>query len=78
MTGESFVGNFAFDANLGSQRNPSIFSYLVPSEIWNFQATCLHVRQWAEIEYPSQLPVMVECDLEQSSFYRLWGPYHGY
>ena len=78
MRKESSVGNFVLDALLGSQRNPSILSYLVPSEIWNLQATCLHVRQWAEIEYPGQLPIMVEADPEQSSFYRLWGPYYGY
>ena len=71
---EPLPGNFFFDA-LG---NPCpIFSFLSDSEGESFQAAALQLHLLAALNHKIKIP-LVESDLEQAAFYRLWGPYHGY
>ena len=78
---EVMPGNFILDKITGFD-TAQFFTYLSSSERLHFQATCFQIRTWFEIKFPDVImehggPV-VEADLEQALFYRLWGPYHGY
>ena len=54
-----------------------IFSFLSDSEGICLQAAALQLYFLAVSNRKIKIP-LVESDLEQAAFYRLWGPYHGY
>ena len=71
---EPSPGNFFFD-ELGSAC--PLFSFLSDSEGKCLQASALQLYFLAVSNHKIKIP-LVESDLEQAAFYRLWGPYHGY
>jgi hypothetical protein len=71
---EPLPGIFFFD-ELGC--TCPIFSFLSDSEGICLQAAALQLYFLAVSNRKIKIP-LVESDLEQAAFYRLWGPYHGY
>lgn len=74
---EVMPGNLVLDTLMDKVR---LFAYMPAADSRNLQTTCFQVRRCFESHCSDQIlfgPI-VEADLENAMFYRLWGPYHGY